>query len=101
MPNEVVYIRAGVADTWAGSSISSLTGSSSGKAPTNPITGIINKIFRIKSNGLQPGGQKPTPTFRSLSNQQATYVPSKLQINLTLHPVVTRRDISQNFSLQK
>ena len=101
LPNEVDYIRAGVADTWAGSSISSLTGSSSGKAPTNPITGIINKIFRIKSNGLQPGGQKPPPTFRSLSNQQATYVPSKLQINLTLHPVVTRRDISQNFSLQK
>jgi hypothetical protein len=101
LPNDVDYIRAGVSDTWAGSSISALTGNSSAKAPTNPITGFINKIFRIKSNGLQPGGQKPTPTFKSLSNNRATYVPSKLQITLTLHPMVTRRDISQNFSLQK
>ena len=101
LPNDVDYIRAGVSDTWAGSSISTLTGSTSAKAPTNPITGFINKIFRVKSNGLQPGGQKPAPTFKSLSNKQATYVPSKLQISLTLAPMITRRDISQNFSLQK
>lgn len=101
LPNDVDYIRAGVNETWAGSSISTLIGSTSAKAATNPLTAIINKVFRIKSNGLQPGGQKPVPTFKSLSNQQATYVPSKLQISLTLLPVVTRRDISQNFSVQK
>jgi hypothetical protein len=101
LPNDVDYIRAGVSETWAGSSISTLTGSNSAKAPTNPLTGIINKFFRIQSNGLSPGGQKPVPTFKSLSNKQATYVPSKLQITLTLSPMVTRKDISQNFSLQK
>jgi hypothetical protein len=102
LPNDVDYIRAGVSETWAGSSISTLSGSTDGKAPTNPVTGFINRIFRIKGNGLQPGGQKPAPTFnKTLSNNQATYIPSKLQISLTLHPMVTRRDISQNFSLQK
>ena len=101
LPNDVDYIRAGVSETWAGSSISTLTGGTSAKAPTNPLTAIINKVFRIQSNGLQPGGQKPAPTFKTLSNQQATYVPSKLQISLTLMPVVTRNDISKNFSLQK
>jgi hypothetical protein len=42
----------------------------------------------LKGNGNAPGSVEPT------------YVPTKLQIQIGAIPIVSRRDISQNFSLR-
>jgi hypothetical protein len=44
------------------------------------------------------------PNFQrqaSTINSDATYVPTKMQIAITCIPIVTRNDISNNFSLKK
>ena len=106
LPNDVDYIRAGTGQTWSATSIGLMKGSGAagGAAPKNPITSFINKIFRLDGNGLPPNGVKPTPSnvnTPSLGANNVTYVPTKIQITLNLLPVVSRRDISQNFSLEK
>jgi hypothetical protein len=51
--------------------------------------------------GIAPGGNPPPPTFAQVARNinEITRVPSKLQINITCLPVVTRNSISNHFSL--
>ena len=35
-----------------------------------------------------------------LGNKDSTYVPTKISITLAMHTIVTRKDISENFSLK-
>jgi hypothetical protein len=34
-------------------------------------------------------------------NSEATYVPTKIQVSITAYPIISRRDMSQNFSLEQ
>ena len=90
LPNEVDYIRAG--------SITNEPGSST--ANQSPVNNTDNaSTARIQSSGLGP----KTPNFQrqqSTINSNATYVPTKMQISITCIPIVTRNDISNNFSLK-
>lgn len=90
LPNDVDYIRAGSTTQWAGQNVGSY-----GTKPTAPAS-IFSRLF---SAGLNKGGISKEPTFSQLSNSQATYVPTKLSITLSLLPVVTRYDIANNFSV--
>jgi hypothetical protein len=90
LPNEVDYIRAGSMTNEPGSSTANQT----------PVNNTDNaSTARIQSSGL---GNK-TPNFQrqqSTINSNATYVPTKMQIAITCIPIVTRNDISNNFSLK-
>jgi len=92
LPNEVDYIRANATKSYGGASIVSLAGAS-GKAST------ASKI-RTAINGLKPGATPAAPTFTNLGTKDATYVPTKIQLTISLVPIVTRRDISKNFSFK-
>jgi hypothetical protein len=90
LPNEVDYIRAGSMTNEPGSSTANQT----------PVNNTDNaSTARIQSSGL---GAR-TPNFQrqqATINSNATYVPTKMQIVITCIPIVTRNDISNNFSLK-
>lgn len=58
---------------------------------------------RLLSSGLRPGGVQPPPTFSVQSNTKSdiTRVPTKIQLSINALPVVTRSNISNNFSLKE
>ena len=94
LPNDVDYIRAGRTTQLAGQSYSAYV------PPAKPQGANIMSILRASSNRLTKGGISPGPVFQNLSNKEVTYVPTKIQFQITLHPVVTRDSISKSFSLK-
>ena len=90
-PTEVDYIRAGSQTNQPGVNI----------AQQNPIVNTFNpSVSRIATSGLQP----KLPNFstqNSMINSEATYIPTKLQLQITCIPIVTRNDISNKFSLKE
>ena len=94
LPNEVDYIRA--------ASPTLLPGVSS----TGYDDGTKNRdtnISQVRLNGLNPGATESPPAwdYNRTTNTEPTYVPTKMQISLTAYPIVTRTDISNNFSLKR
>lgn len=94
LPNDVDYIRASVTSNFNDSAANARfsdnatnlrtasSGISQGGLPMPPQWSLL------KGNGYAPGTVEPT------------YVPTKLQIQINAIPIVSRRDISQNFSLR-
>jgi hypothetical protein len=50
---------------------------------------------------LNAGATQSATKFNNPTNTEPTYVPTKIQISLVAYPIVTRNDISNNFSLEK
>ena len=92
LPTDVDYIRAGATTTGPGVS----------KAPSSVETQNSNSVSgdRLNSSGLNKGALTAAPQFASNDGTRTpTYVPTKMQISITAIPIVTRNDISNNFSL--
>jgi len=91
LPTEVDYIRAGSTPTPAGVS----------RAPANtPINSFSVSGSRATANGVNPGGGVAPPQFTPpAGTRDVTYVPTKMQIQISAVPIVTRNDISNKFSL--
>ena len=90
-PTEVDYIRAGSQTNQPGVNI--------GQQNTVLNTGNAS-LTRIAMSKLA----RTVPNFstqNSLINSEATYVPTKLQLQITCIPIVTRNDISNKFSLKE
>jgi len=93
LPNEVDYIRAASPTLFAG--VSS-TGYDDGTRNADTTAS------QVRLNELNPGATaSPTAWNTQATNTQPTYVPTKMQITITAYPIVTRNDISNNFSLKK
>jgi hypothetical protein len=63
---------------------------------------VLSQLARLRtlSSKIQPGGLPPPPVFTSTENiNENTRVPSKMQIQLSCLPIVTRNAISNRFSL--
>ena len=74
--------------------------------PGDPISGAYKRLSDLFSQGITKGAQpisSPTalPPPPSLGLNNPTYVPTSMEISLTLYPVVTRSQVSKQFSLQK
>ena len=97
LPNDVDYIRTEIGAAWKGYTIPNSTASK-----TASLTQSILQKLRLSNSNLNAGGGTSTPVFKSLNDgtTQPTYVPTKIQIQFTALPVVSRKDISKNFSLQ-
>lgn len=93
LPTEVDYIRAGN-PTLSPGAPNSLLNSYAGQYAFNLSQTRLGQY-------LTQGGKAPNPQFQQSSSgtQQATYVPTKMQIQISAIPIVTRNDISNNFSL--
>lgn len=92
LPNDVDYIRAGSTTQWAGQNVAPYS------AKSSTSNSILDRLF---GSGLTVGGITPEPKFNGLSNSQATYIPTKLQITLNAIPIVTRGNIANEFSVKK
>jgi hypothetical protein len=93
LPNDVDYIRAGSTSQYSGQNLSSYQSK-------GPKLGFLDAIMgRLAGSGLSRGGITAAPKFTSLSNSEATYVPTKIQLTISCVPVVSRNDISNNFSV--
>lgn len=89
LPNDVDYIRAGSTTQWAGQNISAYNIKSNGN--------LDPKTARKQSNNIKQPKGLPT---NGLSNSEATYVPTKLQVVINMIPVATRAEVSNVFSLR-
>ena len=87
LPTDVDYIRAGDS--------SSLQSTSRTKANSKPGE------TRMAMAGIQPGATVAPPQFSGAYRVlEPTYVPTKIQLSITAVPIVSRNDISNNFSLK-
>jgi hypothetical protein len=91
LPSDVDYIRAGAVTAGAGVN----------RAASNVVNNSPNSS-NTRLGTLRPGGQAPAPIFSTPPGTvDPTYVPTKIQMTIGAVPVVTRNDISNNFSLEK
>lgn len=95
LPNDVDYIRA--------SSPTLLSGVNSTGYNDNRNSDLTPSQVRMQSgtNHLNAGAKESAPNFSKATNTQPTYVPTKISISIVAYPIVTRNDISNNFSLEK
>ena len=95
LPNDVDYIRA--------SSPTLLSGVNSTGYNDNRNSDLTPSQVRMQSgtNHLNAGAKESAPNFSKATNTQPTYVPTKISISIVAYPIVTRNDISNNFSLAK
>jgi hypothetical protein len=92
LPTDVDYIRSGSATTSAGVP----KGAFVPRTNTSSPSGV-----RLSGSGLQSGAQMAPPAFYAAQPYtNATYVPTKMSISISAIPIVTRNDISNNFSLK-
>ena len=65
-----------------------------------PAGGSLAGVNRLL-NALLPKGAKASPPAPALLSQNnPTYVPTKMEIQLSLLPVQSRQQVSQQFSLE-
>jgi hypothetical protein len=90
-PTEVDYIRAGSQTNQPGVNVAQ---------QNSIVNSFVPSVLRTAINGLAP----KLPNFstqNSMINSEATYIPTKLQLQITCIPIVTRNDISNKFSLKE
>lgn len=95
-PNDVNYINAG-AGTIQGQQLTEY------KKPTfQRQRGILARIAGLKSTGVAPGGVSSKEPFTTVNNFTGiTRVPTKISITITALPIVTRNNVSNQFSLRE
>jgi hypothetical protein len=94
LPNDVDYIRA-TSIVNNGVNFSQVRSNQSA-----PVTGLAG-VSRLLNAVLPKGGKAQPPAPTSLSVGNPTYVPTKMDITLTLLPVQSRNQVSKVFSLSK
>ena len=103
LPDDVDYIRSGVSQIRAGQTLqTNLRNKNSGDALTS-WSSSINRV--LNTPGLSFGAEKNltakvSKQTANLSSDKATYVPTKLQMTITLLPVQNRLQVSKDFSLK-
>ena len=98
LPNDVDYIRARSPNV---NGTSLLTRRSRQDLPTDPISGSIKRLSNLfTSQGVTKGAQQDPPAPPTLGKNSPTYVPTKMEITVSLLPVQTRAQVSQVFSLK-
>jgi hypothetical protein len=95
LPADVNYIRSSATFNTNGTNM--LTQRESTSTPTNSLSYTIE---RLKNLGIPKGAQSVRPPSPQLGQDTpSTYVPTKMDINITLYPMQSRKDVSQIFSV--
>lgn len=96
LPQDVDYIRAGISASPAGTP----TPGEQSKETVSPLT-QLGTLIRLAGRIL-PGGNPVPPVFSPpvSGSGEGTYVPTKITMNITMLPVISRNEISNNFSLK-
>ena len=98
LPSDVDYIRARSINV---NGTDLLTRRNRQDLPTNPISGAVARLQNLfSSQGINKGALFYPPPVPNLGENQPTYVPTKLDISLSLLPVQTRSQVTNQFSLK-
>ena len=101
LPSDVDYIRARTTNI-AGAAQDSLIFRRARQTTTSNPYNASNQ--RLNGAGLQPGARTTVPGPGTLgvgnATQGPTYVPTKMEVSLTLLPMQTRTQQSQEFSVR-
>jgi hypothetical protein len=97
LPTDVDYIRVSTNTVQPG--VGSSGGSNTGFHPNPAQQAALKRL----GGTIAPGGTTQPVDFGTptVGTVPATYVPTMMSIQLTAYPIVSRNDISNNFSLQK
>jgi len=99
LPSDVDYIRANNPNNYGTNLVTRRTPS---VTSANPIASIANRLANaFLTPGALPISLGQGAVTGSVTNtNRSTYVPTKMEISITLLPVQTRAQVSQNFSLK-
>jgi hypothetical protein len=100
LPDNVDYIRASNVNNYGTDLLTRRTASKSSPVPGGGAT--ANRIANAGLDKFFPSKKPaPDPVVGSVNNTQlANYVPTKMEIDITLIPVQTRRQVSKQFSME-
>jgi hypothetical protein len=94
LPSDVDYIRAQNALDNGTNFLANRVRTS---IPGNPLSFGINRLL---NNALTPGALDTRPTQGNLQITTPTYVPTKMEMSISLLPIQSRQQVSKQFSLQ-
>jgi hypothetical protein len=94
LPNDVDYIRA---QTFNRNGTDLLANRTRTSIPGNPLSFGINRLL---NNALTQGALDTRPTQDNLPLGTPTYVPTKMEMSISLLPMQSRQQVSKQFSLR-
>jgi hypothetical protein len=98
LPDDIDYIRA-QSPNINGTNL--LSRRARQALPTNPFSSALSRIENLLKPQLGNGLTSPAPPAApTLGKNSPTYVPTKIDISLILHPMQSRQQVSQEFSLR-
>ena len=98
LPNDVDYIRANSVNV---NGTNLLTRRDRQNLPTDPVSGAVKRLQNLfSSQGINKGAINDPVAPPTLGKNNPTYVPTKIDISLSLLPMQTRAQVSQVFSLK-
>jgi hypothetical protein len=95
LPNEVDYIRAG---SPGNQNVNLTTRRDRQSVATNGVFGSLNRLAAAFLTKGAIGGPPAPPT---LGLNRPTYVPTKMEITITLLPIQSRQQVSKQFSVKE
>jgi len=101
LPNDVDYIRAGSPNNYGSNMLNRRAAVASN--PGGQSLAGLNRLTNALLKKGAPGTGVPDPSAiqQNVSNTAgASYVPTKIEIDITLIPVQTRSQVSKQFSLK-
>ena len=99
LPADVDYIRAGSPNI---NGTNLLQRRDRQDLPTNPFSSAWSRINNVlKPQGIKKGAISSPPPPPTLGTNRPTYVPTKMDISLILHPMQSREQVSKQFSLKQ
>jgi len=106
LPNDVDYIRARSKNISTNTASQYLNRRQRQDLPTNPFSSAWSRINNVlKPQGVQKGAVPTPPAPPSLGvgdslNNNPTYVPTRIDVSLILHPIQSRQQVSREFNMQ-
>lgn len=101
LPNDVDYIKANNPNNYGTSLFNRRTPTQSGFGGTS-FAGALRLANALLPKGAQPAAPKGNAISQSVNNTaDSTYVPTKMEIDISLIPVQTRSQVSKVFSLKE
>lgn len=106
LPTDVDYVRARSPNINNSNMLNQRQSKNGSTVGTTWGGGILGPLFggainRLANAGLPKGGRTTQPAPATLGLNSPTYVPTKIEIAITLLPVQSRQQQSQDFSLRQ
>jgi hypothetical protein len=100
LPGDVDYIRAG-SGNMNQTNIQNLRNRSTGASSVGVWGSLLGgALDRLANAGATKGAVTPTPPAANFGRNNPTYVPTKMEISITLLPMQSRAQVSQQFSVK-